>query len=404
MTNHGGIVSRHFKDWLAAFVQYASYSEAPLHTLYWVGVSTIAGALRRKVWLGSKHTFIWFPNFYIVIVGPPGIIQKTTTLDKGMRLLREVPGIKMGPNVITWQSLVTSLAEASESFQLGEEWVTMSALTIASGEFGNLLNPQDREMVDLLVTMWDSKEGVFEKKTKSSGNDSVVNPYLNICACTTPAWIAGNFPEYMIGGGFVSRSIFVFADKKRQYEPHPWLTTPVGIDSVADKLIEDLEHISMNLAGPFSMTPEAIAFGSEWYINHFEKPNVALDELRFGGYKARKQSHVYKLAMIIACSKRDDLVITLEDLQEAEQRVTQLEADMTEVFSRIGTTDEAFHAQRLLNMIKLRNGMRYTEAYRLVHAHFPQARQFEEIVQGFVRSGELTVEAGEKGIFLRPAR
>ena len=396
-------MSRHFKDWLATFVQYASYGEAPDNTLYWTGVSVLAGALRRKVWIDQFY-FKWTPNFYVILVAPPGIISKTTTMDIGMDLLRQVPGIKMGPNIITWQSLVTCFAEAGESFLLNEEWLTMSPVTLASGEFGNLLNPQDREMVDLLVTLWDGKAGIFEKRTKNSGNDKIVNPWINILACTTPAWIAGNFPEYMIGGGFVSRSIFVFADKKARYVAYPGMCVPQNISGISAMLTEDLEHISLNLVGEYHLSKEALEWGEKWYRDHYEHPNPMLDELRFGGYKARKQTHIHKLAMIIAASRRDELVITLEDIIDAEQRVTQLETDMTEVFSRIGTTDEAFHAQRLLNMIKMRNGMRYTEAYRLVHAHFPQARQFEEIVQGFVRSGELTVEAGEKGIFLRPAR
>jgi hypothetical protein len=396
-------VSRHFKDWLAAFVQYASYGEAPRHTLFWAGVSTLAGALRRKVWI-DQYYFSWTPNFYIVLVAPPGIISKTTTMDIGMDLLRKIPGTKMGPNIITWQSLVSAFAEAGESFLVGDEWHTMSPLTLASGEFGNLLNPQDRDMVDLLVTLWDGKAGVFEKRTKMSGNDKIVNPWINLLACTTPAWIAGNFPEYMIGGGFVSRTIFVFADKKAKYIAYPGLKVPKNIEEIASKLIEDLEHISLNLAGEYHLSADAIEWGEEWYKNHYENPNPRLDELRFGGYKARKQTHIHKLAMVLAASRRDELTITKQELIDAEKVVTELEESMTEVFSRIGTTDEAFHAQRLLNMIRLRNGIPYTEAYRLVHAHFPQARQFEEIVQGFVRSGELEVEATEGRLFLRPAK
>jgi hypothetical protein len=82
---------------------------------------------------------------------------------------------------------VTSFAGAREDFQLNGEWYPMSAITIESSEFGNLLDPQDRAMVDLLVALWDGKEGAFEKQTKGSGNDTVVNPWINIVACTTPA-------------------------------------------------------------------------------------------------------------------------------------------------------------------------------------------------------------------------
>ena len=90
-----------------------------------------------------------------------------------MRLLRQVPGIRFGPDVVTWQSLVTDFAAAREDFMLDGAYYPMSAMTIESSEFGNLLNPNDRDMVDMLVNMWDGKTGVFEKHTKMSGNDSV---------------------------------------------------------------------------------------------------------------------------------------------------------------------------------------------------------------------------------------
>ena len=97
--------------------------------------------------------FSWFPNFYIIFVAPPGVISKTTTMGMALDLLKQVPGVKFGPDVITWPALVTAFAAAGESFQYGEDWIPMSPLTLASGELGNLINPQDREMVNLYITL-----------------------------------------------------------------------------------------------------------------------------------------------------------------------------------------------------------------------------------------------------------
>src|SRR6185369_15058703 len=133
-------------------MDYASFSEAPKHMHFWTAVSTIAGALRRRVWLDMGY-FRWHPNFYIILVAPPGIVSKSTTASIGMSLLRKVPDIKFGPDVVTWQALVTGFAESTEGFELDGSFHTMSAITIESSEFGNLLNPQDKEMIDLLVNM-----------------------------------------------------------------------------------------------------------------------------------------------------------------------------------------------------------------------------------------------------------
>ena len=102
-----------------------------------------SGALRRRVWIDMSY-FKWHVNQYIIFVAPPGIVSKSTTVAIAMDLLRKVPGVQFGPDVVTWPALVTAFAAATEQFQLGEEWYTQSALTLVRSEFGNLVNPQDQ--------------------------------------------------------------------------------------------------------------------------------------------------------------------------------------------------------------------------------------------------------------------
>lgn len=285
---------RNFPDWLDAFLEYSSYSEAPKRMRFWVGVSTLAGALRRRVWLDMAY-FKWVPNFFIIMVAPPGIVSKSTTVNVGMSLLRKVPGINFGPDVCTWQSLVKALEDHKEQISLnGHDAIVTSELTIESSELGNLLNPQDREMVDLLVTLWDGR-AVFSKITKMSGSETIENPWINIIACTTPSWIAGNVPEYMIGGGFTSRCIFIYEEVKEKYVAYPGLQIPQDLGQTQQKLIQDLERISL-LSGSFRLLPSAIVWGNAWYRHHYENRPVGLDDDRFGGYIARKQTHLHKLA------------------------------------------------------------------------------------------------------------
>lgn len=395
-------MTRNHRDWLAAFCDYAKYGEAPRRMHFWVGVSAIAGALRRRVWIDQAY-FRWYPNFYIILVAPPGIVSKSTTASTAMRLLRQVPGINFGPDVVTWQALIGAFAESTETFQLGDEHHVMSAMTIESSEFGNLLNPQDREMVDLLVNLWDGKQGAFEKRTKMSGNDSVENPWINLIGCTTPAWIAGNFPDYMIGGGFTSRCLFVYADQKEKYVAYPGLCVPNDLHQREHSLLEDLEHIAISICGEYELHPSAIAWGEKWYKEHFTHQPMDLDDDRFGGYIARKQTHIHKLAMVLAASQRDERVILKEDLQVANDMVTDLEADMPQVFSKLGRTEESAAAERLLSFIQRRGGCRFSEAYRYVHSNFPGAKGFQDIVDGLIRSNQIKMQLnGSQDMMLVP--
>jgi len=149
-------------------------SESPDAFHFWTGVGTIAGALRRRVWLDMRH-FQWTPNFYIILVGPPGIAAKSTSVRIGTHLLEAVDGVKFGPQSMTWQSLTKSLEESIEYVKYYdiyglEQLIAMSPLTCAVPELGTFLKMDDTGLIDVLVDMWDGQLSTWGHRTKSSGN------------------------------------------------------------------------------------------------------------------------------------------------------------------------------------------------------------------------------------------
>src|SRR3954469_23194853 len=113
-------MTRHFPDFLTAYVEsFAPRSEAPERFHYWCAVHTIAGALRRRVYI-DEGTFRWYPNFYIILIGPPGTVKKSTTINVGARLIREMPGAFVGSDCTTWQAFVEEVAQARDMFAEGD--------------------------------------------------------------------------------------------------------------------------------------------------------------------------------------------------------------------------------------------------------------------------------------------
>lgn len=339
-------------------MEYSQGSEAPEKFHVWTAVSVLAGALRRRVWI-DQNIFQWTPNMYIIFVAPPGIVSKSTTASIGMNLLRQVDGVKFGPDAVTWQALVTELQNAKELFQItddAEMWHTMSALTCVCSEFGNFLNPHDREMVDALVSLWDGQVGTWSKVTKTQGSDLIENPWVNVLACTTPDWIAGNFPDYMVGGGFTSRCVFVYADKKRKLVAYPkYERATEEHNELQYKLVQDLGHIANVIAGEYLLSPAARTWGEDWYANHYENPPSGLVGERFAGYVARKQTHLHKLAMVLAAAEHDKLIIEEHHLANAAAFVDTLELDMPKVFNRIGVSSDQKATKTLVGHV-WRNG------------------------------------------------
>lgn len=386
-------MSRRLENWITSYLEYSQFSEAPNTFHFWTSVSALAGALRRHVWIDQGY-FQWTPCFYIVFVAPPGIVSKSTTAAIGMNILREVPGIHFGPDVVTWQSLVQSLSTSTEGFDFEQQTHTMSTVTISSSEFGTFLNPNDREMVDVLVSLWDGQIGIWEKHTKTSGSDQVVNPWINIIACTTPAWIQGNFPEYMIGGGFTSRTIFVYAEEKRQLVAYPGDELPEDYDDKRTNLIHDLEHISVEIVGPYTLSPSAVKWGEDWYEKLYEQNRDSLAGDRFAGYVARKQTHLHKLAIILRAARTDDRVIEPGDLQLAEGHLLESEEHQQQVFSKIVSPDAKAANLVVERMRRLGRSTRQS-LYRDLYQQLSHT-QFDDGVVSGIAAGLIT-QSGQGG-------
>jgi hypothetical protein len=395
---------RYLDDWLQAFVEYSSFGEAPLKMLFWTGVSTIAGALRRRVWIDQKY-FQWLPNFYVIFVAPPGIVSKSTTANIGMNLLRALQGIKFGPDVITWQALITSLSKATTSEadpQAPGEFMPMSAVTFCSDELGNLLNPQDDNLVSALITLWDGKQGDFRKETKTSGNDQIENPWCNIIGCTTPSWISKSFPEYMIEGGFISRCVFIYEEQKRQLVPYVDEVVPPNFEEMRGKLIHDLEMISM-MFGEYKITPEARAWGKAWYDRHWTNRPSNLTGSQFSGYMARKQTHMHKLAMVLAASESDATEIRSKHLEAAYGIITSVEKDMPRVFARIGQNDITRASFEIVSLVEANPGISQVDLFRQLFRTLSY-KDFESALSGAINAGHIQSRQEGNTIVLRPAR
>ncbi len=343
--------------------------------------------------------YVVYPNFYIVFVAPPGVIAKSTTIDIAMRILRQVPGVNFGPDVITWPALVTAFAAASEQFDYQGDFMPMSALTLEASELGSLLNPQDREMISLYITLWDGRPR-FDKVTKGSGKDIVEGPWINMEAATTPHWIADNMPTATIGGGLTSRMIFVYGDKKEKFIAFVDEHVDDTDTEMAQMLLDDLCHIATTLLGPFFINPEARRWERERYKTFWTSNVHDMNSDILEGYAARKQTHIFKTAMVLSAARSDSRTILVEDLQLATSMLDDLEPDMVKVFSNIGRTEESIQANRFIDFIRKKGKLPYSEAYSSIHSYFPDFRDFEGILAGAIRSGQVDIVTDTTGMYI----
>jgi hypothetical protein len=393
---------RFHKNWIEAYMKYTEHTESPRQFHLWTAISTIAGALRRRVWLDMGH-FQWTPNLYVIFIAPPGVAAKSTTASIGSRLLRQVPDIHFGPESVTWQRLIQALGQAAvpvyppdvEIDPVATPATYMSAITIVASELGTFMDPKDRQMMDILVDLWDSKKGIWTRSTKTQNEDVIENPWVNLIACTTPAWLKDNVPDYLIHGGFASRCVMVYADKKEKLIAYPDEHQPKDFDEQGEKLVHDLEIIS-RLYGKFTLAPEARQWGREWYGEHWKTSDP--DE-RVGGYRSRKQTLIHKLAMILSAAHSNSLVITKHDLQHAYAIVSALEAEMKKVLDLIGMSQETKQANQILETIK---ALKRVTKQQLMQGMLKQmtAEVFNKSLNGLIEAGLVSSHSDGQKLWL----
>lgn len=381
-------MSRHHTDWIKAYLRFTSHLEAPPAFHLWTAVSTIAGALRGKCWIDMGY-FRWKPNFFVVFVAPPGIANKSSTSGVGMDLLRRVDGINFGPDAATWQALTQSLAMNVDTVPFPDgTHLPMSCMTIAASELGTFLDVQNREMIDVLVDLWDGRNVTWKKITKTSGEDAIPNPWINLIAGTTPAWIGSNMPEYAIGGGFTSRCVFVHAESKHKLVAYPHLHIPPDHEAIKQRLVEDLVAISQ-LVGPFRLSDEAIEIGTKWYNDHWERTPEHLRDDRIAGYVSRKQTHLHKIAMVLSAARRDDMLITADELNAGLVLLGSIELSMNKVFNAITDDVDVKAIATFIGMLKqCGGGATKTELYRRLCTRMSFA-VFEEACRACIGAGHV---------------
>ncbi len=145
------------------------------------------------------------------------------------------------------------------------------------------------------------------------------------------------------------------------------------------------------MAGPYKITDAARVWGRAWYEQTWTSRSTSLDDERLDGYIARKQTHLHKLAIVLAAAARDDLVIEIDDLMLANTMLESVEGDLDKVFSRIGRTEDSLQSERFIQYLKRKGDCSYESAYRYIHSYFPNFKDFESILAGTVRAGYITM-------------
>jgi hypothetical protein len=351
-------MERELTDWISGFMKYMEEMESPTLFNLWTGVSCVAAALQRKCYL-EMGMLTFYPNLYILLVGPSGA-RKGTAMEPGRDLLDDI-GIRMSSQAVTLQQLVRAIKQSSstEVDQPSGEVHFHCSLTVYSKEFTVFLGYQNKELMAHLCDWYDcDKRWTYE--TVSRGKEEIIGVWLNIIGATTPKLIQSSLPMDAIGGGLTSRMIIVFEEGKERFAPY------VQRDEKLRTLLRnDLEKIYL-LRGKFKITKQFLEKWIEWYSKQEVNPPTFYDD-RFEGYLGRRPAHILKLCMVMSASARGDMVINSDDLQRATAALETAEIKMPRAFSGVGQSKFASLIEPILGFIAEKKSTDMTELMRVFY-------------------------------------
>ena len=330
-------MARNLPDWIDSFMELTDNSEPPLLFRKWAAISAIAAALQRKVRMELGLSLTFYPNLYIVLVGPSAT-GKGTAMKFASDIIEQIPAIRLSAQATSLQALIRRMKDTNltdVNIETGEQ-TYHSSLTIFSTEFTVFLGYHNQELIAALCEWYDCHNR-WTYETIARKKEEVVGVWVNLFAGTTPDAIQASLPIESIGGGLTSRIIFVVEEKRGKLVVIP--TKTEREIRLQQMLVYDLEAINQ-MSGIMSYTEGFLKIYSDWcYYADTHRP---FQDKKFDGYCGRRRKHLITLSMVCCASHSDDMVITSDDIDRAIELLAEVEMKMGKVFKgmgRSGTSD-----------------------------------------------------------------
>ena len=324
-------MARNYTDYVGACIDAVKNSPIPKPFAKWTALSSVAGALGRRVWFPMPNYDIG-SNLFIILIASPGrnksvslilpftkIFNRLTTpigtqeddhnFNTGLDQfgLRKFP-LYLTQDRITPEKLAVDMTKITRmDLRLSnprQEQFFDSSLTLVTSEFGTFMGRSERYLQMFMTDMWDSKES-YSHKTKTAGEYIIEGPCLNWVACATPEQFVDNLPEDAKSQGLLSRILPIFYEGERIPQD---LTQKIISDNTIDNLRNDLGTIA-KMYGPMKFDDDAFDEANEDIYNNIQPEPT---DPHLSEYCQRRVSHFLKVAVSVSASRRSTRKIMFE--------------------------------------------------------------------------------------------
>lgn len=343
------------KSWLDSYLDYIDNTENPRDYNLWAAISAISSSMKRNIYIW-RNFVQYFPNQYIILVGPPGI-GKGSAIHPVIKIVKEAGLVNYLSDKITAEKIIEKLAVGFAKampavsptgqgtlFTIGQDHTAC----ILAKELPVFLSSSEW-MHSLLCQLWD--ENTFEYETKNKGSSFIKDMCVSMLAGCVPDFIRKMSRDALapVTGGFTARTIFVYATEKAQLLPEGWGRPQGTTSQLYDMLLNDLKHIS-RLSGEMRLSIDAQRLWNQTYAIHNKQGELDTDAA--ANFKSRISAHVIKTAMSVSVAEADDLVITKAQLERAITYVETVRDKVDVIFRAVGESPLAVIQDKVITLLE----------------------------------------------------
>lgn len=372
-------------SFLENYRHYTQGNETPELIHIWSGLSALSGATEKKLWIDQKMFNLYF-NLYVILVGPPGVVAKSTSMGLALKMLKECGYFTLEGSVLK-ERIIEEMEALEKPCAIG---FNHCSVTYVANEL-NVLLSSGVEMVKFLVDIYD-RDDAYVYKTKKSGQYEIAYPYFNLISAAVPQWFGDYVTSDMGSTGFLARCIVVYEEQKRGRYPKVIYTQEQK--EARDRCVETLFAIG-NLHGEVSLTEEADQFYYDWYMAQKFNPTY---DYRINSYLERKNKiHLLKVAGLMAIGDLRQ-VIEKSDIEKAVHLLEVTEKKMRLAYLVAGNNKLAPFIHQVLGILDTNdNRIAMTELVRILSSDLDidDIRKLISTLQD-MDEAKLVAKSGEK--------
>jgi hypothetical protein len=376
-------------DFFNKYLRVTAGTEVPTFFRRWAMLTSVGAWIGRSAYF-CHGDFKVYPNMYVMLLGAPGT-RKSTAIKRAKKVLQQAGYNYFAAEKTTKEKFLLDLSgaegdEDANGFLEMELDNDYTECFIAADEFNDFFGNNILDFVSLLGVLWDY-EGTYKSKIKNGVSVEIPDPTISILGGNTQTTFANTFPPEVIGQGFFSRMVAVYAEPTSKKIAFPKAPDPEEVES----LIEHLQAMRNHCVGELGITPEAMELIERIYVHW--KP---VDDERFAHYGNRRLGHLLKLIVVITVA-RLSTTIEVEDVTYANTVLTHTEHFMPKAFGEYGRAKNASVSHKVLSIIEHEaeyKPLEFGEIWPKVSNDLSDLQELGDIIRGLSAAGKIQVVNG----------